>query len=126
MERTLDIIEVATPCPARWEDMKGTERVRRCEECRFNVYDLSAMTRAEAEALVFKTEGDRVCVRFYRRADGKVLTEDCPRGLEAVMHNRIYGMVVWFLALVGLSFIATWHGWDAIRPRHHFLGMLMQ
>jgi hypothetical protein len=32
---------------------------------------------------VQKKEG-RTCVRFYRRRDGKILTKDCPKGLEAV------------------------------------------
>jgi hypothetical protein len=35
------------------------------------------MTRREAEALVFESEG-RACVRFFRRADGTMMTADCP------------------------------------------------
>jgi hypothetical protein len=41
------------------------------------------MRRDEAEALVQSVEG-RMCVRFYRRADGTLLTDDCPVGLQAV------------------------------------------
>jgi hypothetical protein len=47
-----------------------------------NVYNLSAMTRAEAEQLIMNSEG-RVCARFYRRQDGTVVTKDCPVGLKA-------------------------------------------
>jgi len=79
----LESLKVAAPCPADWEQMKGDARVRHCGSCRLNVYNLSAMTRREAEALVRRTEG-RLCVRFYRRADGTVLTADCPVGLAAV------------------------------------------
>ena len=61
--------------------MEGDERVRFCGECRKNVYNLSAMSRAEAEALVSETEG-RICVRFYQRRDGTVLTDNCPVGLR--------------------------------------------
>jgi hypothetical protein len=78
----LDGISVARPCPASWEEMKGDDRVRHCGGCRMNVYNLSAMSRRDAEDLVRKTEG-RLCVRFYRRTDGTVLTQDCPVGLRA-------------------------------------------
>jgi hypothetical protein len=62
--------------------MSGDERVRHCAQCHLNVYDLSAMTRAEAEALIEEAEGS-LCVRLYRRADGTVLTADCPVGVAA-------------------------------------------
>jgi hypothetical protein len=75
-------LRVASPCPASWEAMEGDGRVRFCRSCELHVYNLSAMTRAEAEALVARTEG-RLCARLYRRADGTVLTSDCPRGLAA-------------------------------------------
>ena len=84
-ERTdlLRRVRVASPCAASWDRMEGDARVRFCRECNLNVYNLSEMTRAEAEALVARTEG-RLCARFYRRADGTVLTQDCPKGLRAV------------------------------------------
>jgi hypothetical protein len=76
-------IRVATPCSADWNEMDGNERVRHCELCMKNVYNLSEMTRAEAEALVKEKEG-HLCVRFYQRPDGTVLTQDCPVGLRAI------------------------------------------
>lgn len=74
-------IRVASPCSASWDAMDGDDRARFCVHCTKNVYDLSAMSRAEAEALVRGKEG-RLCVRFYRRADGTVLTDNCPVGLR--------------------------------------------
>lgn len=59
--------------------MDGDERVRFCRECSRNVYNLSAMSAPEACRLVAEREG-RVCVRFYQRRDGTVLTSDCPVG----------------------------------------------
>jgi len=73
---------VASPCPASWEAMEGDERVRFCRQCGLHVYNLAALTTAEAESLVART-GGRLCARLYRRADGTVLTSDCPRGLAA-------------------------------------------
>ncbi len=79
----LEQIQVAAPCPANWDEMAGTDQVRFCSGCRKNVYNLSEMTRDEAEALVWEKEG-RLCVRFYTRADGTMLTQDCPVGLRAL------------------------------------------
>src|SRR5882724_5033878 len=79
---TVENIKVASPCSANWNAMSGDERTRFCEGCGKHVYNISSMTRREASALVAKTEG-RPCVRFYRRADGTVLTQDCPVGLRA-------------------------------------------
>jgi hypothetical protein len=63
--------------------MRGDERVRFCAKCQLNVYNLSVMTKDEAERLLVNREG-RLCARFYRRADGTVLTADCPLGWRAI------------------------------------------
>lgn len=76
-------VRVAAPCSADWNQMSGNERVRFCGQCERNVYNLSDMTRREAERLVKGAEG-RLCIRFYRRADGTILTNNCPVGLRAL------------------------------------------
>ncbi|HEV7224565.1 MAG TPA: hypothetical protein VGN42_17785 [Pirellulales bacterium] len=95
----LDAIEIASPCQATWEGMRGDDLVRHCEGCRLNVYNLSGMTREVAEGLVRQREG-RLCVRFYRRADGTVLTRDCPVGVRAI-RRRLARVVASIAALVG-------------------------
>ena len=77
----LDRIGIASPCDANWNEMDGDARVRLCGQCATHVYDASAMTRAELSALIEAT-GGRVCARLYRRADGTLLTADCPRAFE--------------------------------------------
>ena len=79
----LDNIKIASPCAADWNEMRGDERRRYCALCKLNVYNLSDMTRTEAESFLINSEG-RVCVKFYRRADGTVLTRDCPVGWEKI------------------------------------------
>jgi len=74
-------VRIASPCTASWERMEGDERVRYCDHCRLNVYNLSDMSASEAEALVREKEG-RLCARFYRRRDGTILTNNCPVGLR--------------------------------------------
>ena len=79
----LDNIRIAAPCSADWDSMFGDERVRSCEQCQLNVYNLSEMSRVEAERLIDQAEG-RLCVRFYRRRDGSIITQNCPVGLRAL------------------------------------------
>jgi len=75
----LDNIRIASPCDADWNEMRGDNRRRYCTTCQLNVYNLSEMTRTEAESFLVNSEG-RVCLRTHRRADGTVITKDCPVG----------------------------------------------
>jgi len=84
-----------------WDDMTGNERVRFCSQCKLNVYDISAMTKSEAESFISNAEG-RICARLYRRADGTILTRDCPVGLRAVRKKVSRAAAAAFSALVSL------------------------
>ena len=98
MERkALNQIRVASPCSAEWSGMLGDDQVRHCGDCKLHVYNLSAMSLQQITDLLEKKEG-RVCVRFYRRADGTVITDDCPTGLAAVRRK----MALMATALTGL------------------------
>ena len=100
----LQHVTVASPCNARWADMAGDERARFCHLCQKQVYDLSALTAAEAGALIREKEGN-LCGRFYQRADGTMLTADCPVGVAHFWHgvrNVVYaGIAAIALILVG-------------------------
>lgn len=100
----LDRARVATPCPADWERMEGDEKKRFCGLCNLHVYNVSAMSRGEAEALVARAEG-RLCMRLYRRADGTLITRDCPVGLRAVRRRVSRAAGATFAAL--LSFFSV-------------------
>jgi Carboxypeptidase regulatory-like domain len=88
----LENLRIAAPCPAEWNKMEGDERVRFCHLCQKSVYDVSALTRRQAEALLRKN-GTTICTVIYRRQDGTVLTQDCPFGLAAIRRRfaRIAG-----------------------------------
>lgn len=104
-------IKIASPCPARWEDMGGDDRVRFCDRCRKNVYNLSAMTAHEAQELMTEKSGN-LCARVYQRADGMVLTEDCPVGVARYwrkMKTAVAGCVATVL-FVTTSFVALGRG----------------
>jgi len=97
-------IHVASPCTMSWNAMEGSDRTRYCSKCELTVYNLSGMTRGEAEALIRAREG-RLCVRLFRRADGTVLTRDCPSGFRAARRR------VLAIAASGVAALVTVAGW---------------
>lgn len=97
----LDNIRVASPCSADWNQMYGNDRKRFCADCKLNVYNLSEMTRDEAESFLMASEG-RVCVRYFRRADGTVLTRNCPVGLRAAVRRVSRAATAAFSLVVGV------------------------
>lgn len=103
--RTLDVINVTNPCTESWDGMRGDGPVRFCGLCKQNVYNLSAMSSEEAERVVEEAEG-RVCVRFYRRADGTVSTVDCApvrfAALRRTARRTMAGAAALLLALLGV------------------------
>jgi hypothetical protein len=101
----LDNIRVASPCKASWDAMTGDDRVRHCKQCNKNVYNLSAMTRDQAQSLIARTE-DELCGRYFRRADGTILTADCPVGVRrrrrvVVLATGIVTVVIGAVGAVG-------------------------
>lgn len=83
----LDNLRIATPCPADWSQMTGDDRVRFCGQCEKHVYDLSGLTRGEAEELIHQHAG-KLCARFYQRPDGTILLADCEVGQKRVRKRR--------------------------------------
>lgn len=103
----LDRIKIASPCTAEWRFMLGNDLVRFCGQCNKNVYNLSAMTRPQAEDLIRRLEG-QLCARYYMRKDGTILTSDCPVGLRAFkqrlsrIKTAIFAVLISFFANIGL------------------------
>lgn len=99
-------LRIASPCSVGWETMSGDERTRHCNLCRLNVYNVSEMTADEVRALIAKSEG-RICARLYKRADGTILTKDCPVGWRAYQKRatRLAGAALaTILGLFSVSF----------------------
>lgn len=107
----LEDVSIAAPCRASWDQMVGDEHVRFCGQCEKNVYNLSSLPREEAEALLVAKDG-KMCVRLYRRADGTVMTNDCPVGVKKRRRRRaalavVSGGLMAAAAAVGLESKAT-------------------
>ena len=82
--------------------MDGSEHVRFCGQCERNVYNLSSLTSDEALDLVQLYDG-QMCVRFWQRSDGTMLTRDCPVGLKAFrrrLRRKLAGIMALFAVLV--------------------------
>jgi hypothetical protein len=84
--------------------MVGNEQVRHCSECNLNVYNLSAMTERQVSELVAGHQGKRLCARLYRRADGTILTQECPWRWRTLKRraSRLAGAVL--TAMMSVSF----------------------
>ncbi len=80
-------LQIASPCDASWADMTGDDRQRLCAQCDKHVYNVAKLTSAEVLAL-FEARGPLPCLRLWRRADGTVLTADCPVGIRKVRSRR--------------------------------------
>lgn len=72
-------LKVASPCTADWNAMEGDDRCRFCSLCQKNVYNLEGFSRTEIRELT-GSQGGPICARFFQRADGTVLTANCPVG----------------------------------------------
>ena len=83
----LDDIRVASPCKVPWDRMAGDDRVRFCGSCNQQVFNLSSMTRDEAEELLLAQA--HLCVRYFRRADGTILLADCAVGARRRRDRRM-------------------------------------
>lgn len=115
----LDNLSIASPCPKLWSEMELTDAdaVRFCGDCKKNVYDVSQMTTAETELLVQRAsaaeaagQGRSLCMQLYRRADGTVITDDCPVGLRRLrdnwrkLRNAAAAAIALVLTQAGVSF----------------------
>ncbi len=103
-ETALDKVSLAKPCSQNWDEMVGDERERFCGECCLNVYNLSSMTRDEAEEFLQVRNDGSVCLNYVCDDKGKVITDDCPRPLRALRNRFMPALKVAssFVAMFGL------------------------
>lgn len=105
-------LRVASPCYVGWETMSGDERKRLCSQCGINVYNIQGMTPHEVRGLV-QNRKDRPCIRLYRRADGTVVTKDCPVGLRAYQKRVAKFAGALFTLILGLFSVSFGQKQDA-------------
>jgi hypothetical protein len=101
-------LKVASPCSASWSEMEGDDAIRHCGSCNKKVYQLSNMSSEQVEDFLLsrKTRGLRTCVRFYQRADGTMLTNDCSVGKARKRKKQVisaFGAVAVSASAIGIG-----------------------
>lgn len=89
--------------------MEGNDRRRYCGACKLHVLNVAGMTRQEVADAVGGREG-RLCMRLLRRADGTVITKDCPVGARDVRRRIVKSLAVcgaMFASVFGLEWYGT-------------------
>jgi hypothetical protein len=102
-------LQIASPCPASWDEMQGDDKARFCALCQKHVYNFAVMSAEEGLALLREKEG-HFCGRLTRRRDGTVITQDCPVGWAArarqLRRRCVYGVVAGVLVLLSFAGIS--------------------
>ena len=111
----LDWIWIGSPCEADWDEMKGDGKSRYCLRCEKMVYNLSAMTEAEAQATVCGSESSLPCVRFSRMSDGRVRTTDRRPLPRVVMTGGLLAAAAATAALTSQEDAGDWL-WSRLSP----------
>jgi hypothetical protein len=112
----LDQVRVASPCPAKWDDMVGDERKRSCLSCDKSVFNITALTRDQAEQFLLENAGAEVCVRYYQRADGTIMTSDCSVGVTKKQRKKLV------LAVAGAGAMAFGAMTALMQRERHVMG----
>lgn len=115
MPSALDNISIATQCRADWNDMNGTEQIRFCGQCSKHVYNISAMSEAEVEELILRSESVP-CMKLFRRKDGTIIFDNCPVALRKVRNKMRAGLKFVSAVLATLVSSAAVFAKDAIKP----------
>ncbi|MDQ5936195.1 MAG: hypothetical protein QG574_3531 [Cyanobacteriota bacterium erpe_2018_sw_21hr_WHONDRS-SW48-000092_B_bin.40] len=83
---------ISSPCSVKWDDMQADQSnisVRFCGDCKLNVHNLSRLSDEEVVVLLDKkAAGERVCTYFYRKDDGTLVTDNCPKQMKQ-MRDRL-------------------------------------
>lgn len=95
--------------------MVGDERERLCKQCDKKVYNISDMTKAEANALLVSKQEESTCYNFYLRPDGTIKTDNCPRILRPARDKLKWIAHACSFLLVGLCSFSEANGQSRIQ-----------
>ena len=115
---SLDSVAIGTPCQMDWglmDQQDEDQRVRFCQHCTKNVYNISAMKSDDAISLINQNEGE-LCLRYYKRSDGTIVTADCPPikrrsaavGIRRWFQFSIASLLALLTASAGFAGAAPW------------------
>lgn len=101
----LDNLILSYHCPVDWNSMDGNEHERFCKRCSKTVFNISDLSKAEANQFLKEKVGLDTCVKFYRRADGTIKTDNCPRIIRPLRNAslRVIERASLFTSLIFIS-----------------------
>lgn len=87
----VQLVRISNPCPLAGRAWGAGEKSWHCPQCDLNVHNFSAMTEAEADAVLAAGRASgRVCASFLADRDGAPITADRPWALRTVLlRNRL-------------------------------------
>jgi hypothetical protein len=91
--------------------MDGDDHKRFCHQCSKHVYNFRDMTEAQITELL--ASSGHVCGRLYKRADGTLITADCPVGLS---RRRRFIRAVAVKVAAAFSLVVTSVTFGALKP----------
>lgn len=88
-------------CPIPWASMRGDERERYCSKCARSVVNVSLLTHDQREALLANPPPGGLCVSYYQRLSGEMVSAENP--LTPAESGRV---VQWGVAALSLGAVA--------------------
>jgi hypothetical protein len=97
--------KIPTPCPMDWDRMRGDDRVRFCDRCGKDVYNLTAMNPDEVVSLLsgVRQRGERRCIRLYQRPDGTLTASPCQPALSERARPWQFTIRAFMAVIAGLA-----------------------
>lgn len=97
----VQLVRISNPCPLAGRAWGADERSWHCPQCDLDVHNFSAMTAAEADAVLAAGRASgRVCARFVADRRGAPITADRP---WALLGARLAGRLAHAAAALGLA-----------------------
>ncbi|MCW5821849.1 MAG: dienelactone hydrolase family protein [Cyanobacteria bacterium TGS_CYA1] len=101
----LDNLILSYHCPVDWNSMDGNERERFCKQCSKTVFNISDLSRKQANEYLQQRSNEPHCVKFYLRSDGTITTDDCPRIIRPLRNAslKVIERASLFISLIFIS-----------------------
>lgn len=109
---------VPKPCHEDWDKLTPVERGHFCTVCETKVWDLSSLTKEEADEFLRSTEGD-LCVSYKERTDGEVVHREAPVVPLSRLVRRLPAAASFSLALAACTPSGQADGKDAQQDATH-------
>jgi hypothetical protein len=100
--------EIKDPCPLQWDTLSGDNRMRFCQQCQFQVQNLSSMSTRDIKRVLSRCSSERVCLAYLRNQDGSLATRGALfRERMATPLRRLFAWMVTAFVPIALGACGT-------------------